>query len=217
MKIDTDQLPTIWYENGKGERFIPNLKGDYPGDQVPKGFIYYHSEFSCELKHNVRKVITAEDVTNCSHAKVVPTYGWVSGVEGRECKSCGGTQTRYLPNEWPDKWNLGSTTKNIFSGGSTYPQDLVVALVNPFLKQWLKAFVRNKFRSPTRYTLNYAIKIAGNNCERCMNALAYKYGLDWGYKEESDEWYRSRTVCRFCEHMPREKSTPETRLQNLLK
>lgn len=61
-------------------------------------------------------------------------------------------------------------------------QDVIVAMVNS-----------------GDYTLEEAIWIYANSCERCMNALAYKYldGKD-GYPEFSDEWKKCNTHCSFC-------------------
>ena len=50
------------------------------------------------------------------------------------------------------------------------------------------------------YGLYEAILIAGICCERCMNALLYRY-LDEGYLEYSQEWLESRTECEFCKYM----------------
>lgn len=49
------------------------------------------------------------------------------------------------------------------------------------------------------YTLEEAIYICANSCERCSNVLAYKYldGKD-GYPEYSKEWKKCNTVCDFC-------------------
>ena len=49
------------------------------------------------------------------------------------------------------------------------------------------------------YTLNQALMLLANSCERCENVLAYKYlnGKD-GYAEYSDEWKKCNTVCAFC-------------------
>lgn len=49
------------------------------------------------------------------------------------------------------------------------------------------------------YTLEQAIWICANACQRCINVLAYKYldGKD-GYREFSDEWKKCNTVCDFC-------------------
>ena len=49
------------------------------------------------------------------------------------------------------------------------------------------------------YTLSEAILISANACERCMNALAHKYGLDWGYEEYGEEWNKAGTSCKYCE------------------
>lgn len=49
------------------------------------------------------------------------------------------------------------------------------------------------------FTLEQAIWVYANSCERCMNALEYKY-LDGksGYPEYSDEWKKCNTECDFC-------------------
>ena len=49
------------------------------------------------------------------------------------------------------------------------------------------------------YSLTEAIIIAATSCERCMNVLALKYGLNWGYEEGSEEWEKVGTSCQFCE------------------
>lgn len=50
------------------------------------------------------------------------------------------------------------------------------------------------------FTLEQAIWVYANSCERCMNALCYKYlnGSE-GYEEFSEEWKKCNTVCDFCE------------------
>ena len=51
----------------------------------------------------------------------------------------------------------------------------------------------------SEYSLSEAIIISATSCERCMNSLAHKYGLDWGYEEYSEEWQKTGTSCSFCE------------------
>lgn len=51
------------------------------------------------------------------------------------------------------------------------------------------------------YSLAEAIYIYANSCERCMNALEYKYlGEGNGYPEFSEEWNETNTQCDFCEN-----------------
>ena len=49
------------------------------------------------------------------------------------------------------------------------------------------------------YTLVEAIAVYANACERCANALIYKYtnGAD-GYPEDSDEYRNCNTYCDYC-------------------
>lgn len=70
----------------------------------------------------------------------------------------------------------------IMTGESTYSSDLVMAMANS-----------------EDFTLDEAILVAVNCCERCMNVLAHEYGLDWGYAENSDDYNSTNTVCKFCE------------------
>ena len=68
------------------------------------------------------------------------------------------------------------------SYGSKFSQDCIVSMVNS-----------------GDYTLEEAIFVYCNSCERCMNVLLYKYlnGAD-GYKEYSEEWKKCNTVCEWC-------------------
>lgn len=77
---------------------------------------------------------------------------------------------------------LDSTT----SFGGKWSQDCIVAMVNS-----------------GDFTLEQAIWVYANSCERCMNSLLYKYldGKD-GYEEYSEEWLKCGTVCEFCKDQP---------------
>ena len=76
------------------------------------------------------------------------------------------------------------TFNHVYTVSTTYGggQDCIVAMVNS-----------------GDFTLEQAIWVYANSCERCMNALAYKYldGKD-GYPEYSEEWKKCNTVCDFC-------------------
>ena len=49
------------------------------------------------------------------------------------------------------------------------------------------------------YTLEEALAVYANACERCMNVLWYKYtdGKE-GYAEYSEKWKKANTFCDFC-------------------
>lgn len=76
------------------------------------------------------------------------------------------------------------TFKPIFTSRTSYGsgQDCIVAMVNS-----------------GDFTLEQAVWVYANSCERCMNVLSYKYldGKD-GYEEYSEEWKKCNTVCDFC-------------------
>lgn len=64
---------------------------------------------------------------------------------------------------------------------STYPIDLVIAIY-----------------SDGGYTWDESVILVANSCDRCMNALAYQYGLSWGYPKGSCSWEKCGTACRHC-------------------
>ncbi len=183
MYIDKSKLRTLWYENDKGEKWDNIYDKENNICEPPKGFIYQHSQFPYILRHNILEILDPEKVKQCNHPEkyIVPTFGWVDGVEGRECKKCYGHQTKKVKDTWPDKWEADGS-RNIFTGESSYPEDLVLSLVNS-----------------GEYTLSEAIIIGSNCCERCLNVLIYSYvNKKDGYPENSEEWKECNTKCDFC-------------------
>jgi hypothetical protein len=180
---EVNDLPTLWYENNKGDKWYPNLKNDYADQEnIPEGYDYQHSQFPTMLRHNILKIITAEDVNSCAHPEkyIVPTFGWIDGVEGRECKQCCGTQTKNVNEDWSPQWSSGHS-KQIMTGESGWSEDLVFAIAEK-----------------NGHKVGQAILQVANSCERCMNVLANNYGLEWGYPKESEDYARSGTQCDFC-------------------
>lgn len=190
MIINKDELHILWYENEDGDKYV--LKdGEY---EAPDGFIYQHSKFPSVLRHNILRLTQEKEVTACKHPSkyVVPTYGWVYGIEGRKCKACNGTQVKekYFKNKicrflkirkpWGRKWSSDGAVPFFFMDNG-WSEDIVLALAKS-----------------GDYTLSEAIIISSDACERCINSLANKYGLDWGYKEYSEDWEDARTQCSFC-------------------
>lgn len=80
----------------------------------------------------------------------------------------------------------GYSTKDlVFGGKSSWSEDLVLAMATGS-------------NGGKKFKLSDAILIGSQSCERCMNALAYHYGLSWGYPEGSDQWIKSNTKCDMC-------------------
>ena len=198
MKILDEHLHTLWYENADGARHLPNLEGGY--DVPPDGFVYQHSAFPCTLHKTVLRLTVAAEVEACAHENTQPTYGWIDGVEGRRCDDCGGTQTRRTGEPWAAQW-CSSGSRRVAGGTSSYPAALVLAMARPSVREIALSTIRYGWPERAR-ELPHAILIAANACERCMNALAHRYGLRWGYREGGEEWGRCNTVCRFCDHWP---------------
>lgn len=108
-----------------------------------------------------------------------------------------------FPNELSEKIYATNSSGDYGSndlactGGSSYNTDLVLALCRPLLLQRIKSIIRTKRLMPL-CDFKQAIMHAGLRCERCMNSLAYAYGLDWGYKAFSNDWERCGTKCDAC-------------------
>jgi len=86
--------------------------------------------------------------------------------------------------------NDDGTSTSVATGESSFPSDLVTEMVRS--GDWDVAD---------------AIMVAGQACERCLNVLLHRYGLDDGYPFASDAYWRAGTRCPMCEHLvgdPRE-------------
>ena len=82
------------------------------------------------------------------------------------------------------KERIGKTFKRLYTVTTTYGAggDCIAAMV-----------------SSGHYTLEEAIWIYTTACERCTNALEYKYlNKKSGYSEYSSEWVMADTKCIFC-------------------
>lgn len=95
--------------------------------------------------------------------------------------------------------------ERLFTGTSGCSRDLVLAMTRPSFKERLKSVFRT-FKWMPVADIDQAMRHA-SRCERCMNALAYVYGLDWGYKPFSEEWHKSGTSCKVCKDINTNKLT----------
>lgn len=96
------------------------------------------------------------------------------------------------------------TADRIAVGTSSANESLVLAMATGGkfrLRARVAFWVRFPFAStrPARLTLSDAMIVASEACGRCLNALAYDYGLDWGFPEGGPEWQASPTRCPMCE------------------
>jgi len=179
MRIPAD-IPSLWYQNDKGDKWFPRTAGEC--HDPPTGFIYLHVRSVGEMHHDVYRAVVQEEVEACQHPAgyVIPTYGWVDGVVGRECRLCHGTQVRRVGEPWPKRWEANGARK-FASGGST-PNDLVTAMVRS-----------------SQFDVCRATLICSLACERCLNVLYREYlGDERGYPEGSAEWNACGTRCEFC-------------------
>lgn len=189
-------IPQLWWENEEGDRWYCDPR-EYPVEP-PTGYIYQHSRFPSVLVHRALRMVQREEVDACPHDPqfVQPTYGWVDGIEGRECKQCHGTQTKSVGEPWPTTWEAYGS-RDLYTGESSWPVDLALAMTRPTAEELEEATQR--FGTPPRLlALDDAITLAATSCGRCLNALLYRYGLGDGYPRGSEGWNASHTSCEIC-------------------
>jgi hypothetical protein len=190
-------LPTLWYENEAGERWPVDLSD--PTASPPEGFVYQWSRFPYVLRETRLRTVEQKDVDACDHPAnmMKPDLGLIEGLEGRECMKCHGTQTKDAGAPWPEKWEAHGS-REVMSGESTWPDDLVLAMVRPSPAEMFLALERHG-EEPRLLGMNDAIILAATSCERCLNALLWRYGLDDGYPPYSTQWNEASTKCHLCE------------------
>ena len=158
MKIDVSKMKHFWWEDAQGN-ILELEEGRLPTEEEREKYRYYHSEFPCQLHHN----ISVYDY----HPKGIYKFLIKLPIIGKRVKK-----------------KIGKTFRDICTFNTTYRSgsDCIVAMVNS-----------------GDYTLEQAIWVYANSCERCMNALCFKYlnGKD-GYAEYSAEWLECNTECDFC-------------------
>ena len=181
MKIDKNELYTLWYEGDEGNVYAPD-PADLPDAELDS-FPIQVSQFPCVLQTNMYRTVLESEVEECSHPEehVAPTGGWVDGMEGRECAVCHGSQLKKIGEPWPEEWEANGS-RPLLTMESGWPEDLVLAMA-----------------TSGDFTLSEAILVAAQSCERCMNVLYYKYvGAEDGYPEGSEDWEKAGTSCEFC-------------------
>lgn len=188
-------LPTIWYENEAGDKFVPDLRNPY--DPVPEGAKYMHSRFPRMLTETVLRLISQEDVDACPHEEILIDHGLIEGLEGRICRFCGGSQSKKIGEPWPPKWQ-GGGSKEAFRSEVSYTADLVMAMCGRQTKEEAERARSRGYRLPEITTFDRAVILAATSCERCLNVLCWRNGLDDGYEEGSPEWQKSNTRCALC-------------------
>lgn len=158
MKIDVSKMRHFWWEDENGN--VLELEDNrMPTEKEKEQYRYYHSEFPCQLHHEIR--------VYDYRPKGVQKFLIKLPIIGKRVKN-----------------KIGKTFRDVCTFSTTYKSgsDCIVAMVNS-----------------GDYTLEQAIWVYANSCERCMNALCFKYlnGKE-GYEEHSDEWVKCNTICDFC-------------------
>lgn len=224
MKVLGEHLAQLWYENDKGDRFVPDMQSDEPLKGLPEGFVFQNTLFVGHVSEQVTEMITDASVAACDHPPgyVIPDLGIIDSHDGEICRKCGGTRLREKGLSW-EPWH-GGRSREIATMNGSWSENLVLAMTRPTTEE--RERQRERFSSdhqvpqldperpltaPPLFGLEEAIIIAGCSCERCMNALIWAYGVtypngDQGYPEMSDEWKRAGTICKFCRHMGFERS-----------
>lgn len=169
---------TLWYEDqdGKALERGPEYTCEAPGEAY-----YQVHQFPTTLKTTHRRLTRSDEVEACLHPeeKIRPTYGWVDGVEGRECRACNGHQTRDVGSPWPTRWDA-SGSKDILTASRGWDTELVLLMAND------------------GYELGDAILIAAHLCERCWNLMLNHYGSSNGYPSSHED---CQTSCDLCDEV----------------
>ncbi len=173
-------LPTLWYEDKDGTRLPGPYESAVGEPFVPPGAVFQVSRFP-EVRHTHLRFVQREEVGACLHPddNVLAIYGWVDGIEGRECKRCHGTQTRDVRTPWPETWDAhGSREYMAFTSSGGH--GLVEAMVRD------------------GWTITDALVWKATACEKCMNVLGYQLGVPDHYGPKSREFATANTSCELC-------------------
>ena len=95
----------------------------------------------------------------------------------------------------------GGKSERLAEVTATYSPDLVLALTRPTFLERLRQFISYGRFEPRR-EFREAVLIAVTSCERCVNVIAHRVGLTWGYEKGSLSWHLSGTQCEFCVSEP---------------
>lgn len=95
-------------------------------------------------------------------------------------------------------------SKKVFESTSSYSSELVLALCRPSEEEKAKQ-VERYGKLADCFDFSYSVLLAAETCERCLNSLAHRHGLNWGYEEGSDDWHAAGTTCTLCAHLGRGK------------
>lgn len=192
------KLPTLWLENEAGDRWVPDLFSNEIPDPPP-GYIYQWSRFPRQLRETCLRSVLQEEVDACPHPlnMIRSDTGILDSMEGRECVQCHGYQSKQKGEPWPDKWKA-TGSREVMVGNSSWPDNLVLAMVRPSREELAKAIDRFG-EEPRLLGMDDAIILAAMSCERCLNGLLWRYGLDDGYPPFSKQWDETNTKCSICE------------------
>lgn len=184
MHIDKSKLKMgVWYEDKDGNILPADDENSfYP----PSNAATFHSQFPLSIGENIS--VLYDKNMKCHHPikSRRRIEGLIRGVKGCKCTNCGREKIgkSYIPFAFMP-WEYGASsyrigTFNTHIGRAN--EKIIMAMVNC-----------------GDFTLSEAITVLANACERCMNAIAYKYtNGEEGYAEHSEEWEKANTICEFC-------------------
>lgn len=168
----------IWYED---------KDGNYLGTEPIEGAYTYHVCFPLEVTEHVYIYHNEKEKRTCKHKRrcLQKDRDIIKGYKGRTCISCGCSQVRKWWQPWGRRWDEGTNTTPLIDFNThigSGNDDVILAMV-----------------SSGDYRLSEALAVWASACERCMNALAWKYtnGQD-GYEEFSEQWEKAGTCCDLC-------------------
>jgi hypothetical protein len=200
----------LWYENDNGEKWVPPEGGECP----PPG---YRTQVSRFLRDITTTHIIGSDLdvySECKHRLVKETYGWIDGVEGRQCLECGARQSRESGLGRGAGWlrlvadrvsmatkvahDVAARVGDLFGVGKRWPKewekpaDTALRVTSSYPADIVEALVRSG--CPLEESIEHVVDL----CERCTNALTYELGLVGGYSKDSDEFKKCPSSCSNC-------------------
>ncbi len=188
------KIPILWWENEDGDRWVQSHGSEAP----PPGYIYQWSRFPTQLREHCLRTVQQDEVDACPHPPelIKKDLGIIDSMEGRECMRCHGYQSKNKGDPWPDKWEAHGS-REVMVGVSSWSDDLVIAMIRPNSEELTKA-VERFGEEPRLLEMDDAILMAATSCERCLNGLRWRYGLDDGYPPYGTEWDKAGTSCFMC-------------------
>lgn len=203
------------FQDENWNNLVPEIDDNGWIAKIPENAKYKIECTPTTIEERHYELFTKEGVKECDHPmrdrtvkyQEIGNYsedGELISTNMREkhmCRKCNGSYIYNPSTGISSEWSLECSERYTFSSNTHLgreSQKCVAAMV-----------------LSGDFTLEEAMYVLGNCCERCMNVLIYHYlggeYIDDGYPEYSGEWHICGTECRFCEDVDHPTITKEDR------